>query len=106
MYLQWLHPIREHIVSEAWESGRQLPARTKLASELNINRVTVHQAFQSIAEQGLITRTPGKDTFNSFNLDKKCSLDFVGYVVPRVNSALSLDTNFCCQQYKTSWRSE
>lgn len=43
--------------------GGKVPAEDDLASILGVSRTTVRGALQSLAQHGLVTRTPGRGTF-------------------------------------------
>lgn len=51
--------IKQAIISGAFGPGERLPSETKLASEFSVSRATIREALRSLAENGLITKTPG-----------------------------------------------
>lgn len=50
------------IDSGAYPVGSQLPSEPRLALEFKVNRHTLRQALTSLAEAGLVSRTPGRGT--------------------------------------------
>ncbi len=51
--------IKQAIISGTFEPGERLPSETKLASEFSVSRATIREALRSLAENGLIIKTPG-----------------------------------------------
>src|SRR5690606_26414736 len=55
--------IRERIASGMWPEGTRLPTLDALAAQLGVARVTVRQACQLLAAEGLLRSQPGRGTY-------------------------------------------
>lgn len=51
--------LRDAIVSGVFKQGDRLPSEAKLAEEFQVARSTLREALQSLAADGLLTKTPG-----------------------------------------------
>jgi DNA-binding FadR family transcriptional regulator len=51
--------LRQAIQSGAFAQGERLPSEMELTGIFSVSRTTVREALRSLAEEGLITRTPG-----------------------------------------------
>ena len=63
LYAEWAAVLRNQIMSGDLPSGARLPALRELAKELGVARMTVIQAMNTLEEEGLIERHPGRGTF-------------------------------------------
>ena len=63
LYVRLLQIFRDRIVHGDWSMGRRLPTISELCRQYDAGRVTVRQALQLLAVEGLITSTRGKGTF-------------------------------------------
>ena len=55
--------LRTEIATSDWGAGFRLPSETALAGRFNVNRHTVRQALQSLAEEGVISIRRGAGSF-------------------------------------------
>jgi GntR family transcriptional regulator len=63
LYQQLKEFLNERIESGEWQPGHQLPTEVQLSSEFGVSRVTVRQAMELLARQGLVERKQGRGTF-------------------------------------------
>lgn len=62
-YVQLADLMRRRIAQERWAPGDTLPSIEKLMQEFNVGRVTVRQATQLLAREGLLSPERGRGTF-------------------------------------------
>ncbi|MEO8280659.1 MAG: GntR family transcriptional regulator [Ideonella sp.] len=62
-YLQLADLFRQRIVRGTWASGHRLPSLDELTGEFGLARVTVRQAIDLLAREGLVSRQQGRGTF-------------------------------------------
>lgn len=62
LYYQLENVLREKITSGFFESGERIPTESDLIEEYGVSRITVRQALQSLADDGLIERRQGSGT--------------------------------------------
>lgn len=62
-YLQLADLMRQRIVRGDWPEGHKLPSLEELLAEFGVARVTVRQAVDILARQGLVSRQQGRGTF-------------------------------------------
>jgi GntR family transcriptional regulator len=63
LYYQLENLLREKINSGAYVAGDRLPTESELIVEYGVSRITVRQALQALADDGLIERRQGRGTF-------------------------------------------
>ena len=63
VYRQIADQIQQEIESARLEAGARLPTIRELAKTLGVNRDTVSQAYDALAEAGLLESTVGRGTF-------------------------------------------
>src|SRR5262245_25889204 len=63
VYRQIADQIQQEIESARLEAGARLPTIRELARTLGVNRDTVSQAYDALAEAGLLESTVGRGTF-------------------------------------------
>ncbi len=63
LYYQLENLLREKINSGAFSPGDRLPTESVLIEEYGVSRITVRQALQALADEGLIERLQGRGTF-------------------------------------------
>src|SRR5512139_2426412 len=63
VYRQIADQIQGEIESARIEAGARLPTIRELARELRVNRDTVAQAYETLAEAGMLESTVGRGTF-------------------------------------------
>ena len=62
-YVQLADLMRQRIARERWAPGDILPSIEKLMTEFDVGRVTVRQAIQLLAREGLLSPQRGRGTF-------------------------------------------
>ncbi|WP_051305568.1 FadR/GntR family transcriptional regulator [Desulfogranum mediterraneum] len=62
-YRSVIAAIREMVVAGAIRPGDRLPAERKLAASLELSRSTVRQAFQALAERGILESRQGDGNY-------------------------------------------
>jgi len=71
LYYQLENVLREKITSGAYSGGDRLPTEIELIQEYNVSRITVRQALQALADDGLIDRKQGRGTYVAERKSKK-----------------------------------
>ena len=79
-YYQLETILRKRINSGELTQGDILPSEEALAKEYNLSRITVRQAFSSLASDGLIIRKRGKGTFVSKKYTPIEAPKFTGFI--------------------------
>lgn len=62
-YLQVADLLRQRIARGAWATGHKLPSLEELAAEFGVARVTMRQAIELLARDGLVSPQQGRGTF-------------------------------------------
>lgn len=62
-YLQVADLLRQRIARGAWATGHKLPSLDELAAEFGVARVTMRQAIELLARDGLVSPQQGRGTF-------------------------------------------
>jgi GntR family transcriptional regulator len=62
-YVQLADVLRQRIVRGHWQSGDKLPSLDELGKEFDVARVTVRQAVDVLARQGIVSPQQGRGTF-------------------------------------------
>ncbi len=62
LYYQLENVLREKITSGGFEPGDRMPTEIELIEEYGVSRITVRQALQALADDGLIERKQGRGT--------------------------------------------
>jgi GntR family transcriptional regulator len=62
-YAQVADALRNRIRRGAWERGEAIPTIDRLMAEFGVGRVTVRQAIQVLAHEGLLSPQQGRGTF-------------------------------------------
>jgi GntR family transcriptional regulator len=62
-YAQIADIFRQRIARAVWPHGLKLPANDQLAAEFGVSRVTIRQAVELLARDGLVTAEQGRGTF-------------------------------------------
>ena len=63
LYHQVYETLRGGILRGDWEPGALLPAEPELVSQYKVSRITIRQALDLLAGEGLIVRQRGRGTF-------------------------------------------
>ena len=93
---QSIVPIHAQLVayfSEEINSGRLapddlVPSENALANQLNISRMTVRRAFDTLVHAGLLVRHPGKGTFVAEST-RKSDIGLVGFIGQTLMTGIS-----------------
>jgi len=80
LYIQLNEAIKEYIRKNNMKPGSPLPSQNELVEEFGVSQVTVRQALQCLATEGLILKVQGKGTYVSepkmkHNVDRILSLE-------------------------------
>lgn len=62
-YAQIADIFRQRIARQIWSRGMRLPANEALAEEFGVSRVTIRQAVELLARDGLLEAQQGRGTF-------------------------------------------
>ena len=62
-YFQLADLIRQRIARGEWPEKHRLPTLDALATEFEVARVTVRQAIEMLAREGLVSPQQGRGTF-------------------------------------------
>lgn len=62
-YSQIADIFRQRIARGTWPRGLKLPANESLAAEFGVSRVTIRQAVELLARDGILTAEQGRGTF-------------------------------------------
>ena len=62
-YLRIYTELRDRIASGKWPAGSPLPAQRELADEFSVSMMTLRQALQLLADEGLVAARPGLGTY-------------------------------------------
>jgi GntR family transcriptional regulator len=63
LYAQLASIMRDRILSGLWKPGEEIPTLDQLVEEFSVARVTVRQAVQMLADEGLLSSQRGRRTF-------------------------------------------
>src|SRR5918992_2376842 len=67
LYFKIMTEIRDNILSGIWSRGFRLPGELDLAGRLGVSVITVRQALDQLAREGLLRRERAKGTFVSWS---------------------------------------
>lgn len=70
LYAQLASILRDRIVSGIWKMGEEIPTLEQLVEEFSVARVTVRQAVQILAVEGLLSSQRGRRTLVTFEPPK------------------------------------
>lgn len=65
VYIQIHDAIKEKIEENYWEIGDRLPSERELAIQFEVSRMTLRQAIQMLADEGIVERKIGSGTYVS-----------------------------------------
>ncbi len=63
LYVQLAELFRQRIGKGVWKQGEKLPSLEQLVAEFEVARVTVRQAIEQLARDGLVSPQRGRGTF-------------------------------------------
>ncbi|WP_238916782.1 GntR family transcriptional regulator [Clostridium sp. YIM B02555] len=63
LYQKLYNSLYDKIVSGEYSEGEKLPTEKELAAQFNVSNITSKKALEMLADNGLITRVPGKGSF-------------------------------------------
>ncbi|NUZ04723.1 GntR family transcriptional regulator [Piscinibacter koreensis] len=63
LYVQLAELFRQRIAKGVWKEGDRLPSLDQLVGEFHVARVTVRQAIERLARDGLVSPQRGRGTF-------------------------------------------
>ncbi|MBP2100242.1 GntR family transcriptional regulator [Enterococcus rivorum] len=63
IYIQIHDKIKEDIEKGVWTIGDRLPSERELAIHFNVSRMTLRQAIQTLADEGILERKIGSGTY-------------------------------------------
>jgi len=63
LYVQLADLFRQRIQKGVWKEGEKLPSLEQLVQEFGVARVTVRQAIELLAREGLLSAQQGRGTF-------------------------------------------
>ena len=67
-YLQIYQELLAQINQGTYPPGSKLPSEKELAEAYNVSRITSKKAMDTLAADGVISRTPGRGTFKYWDL--------------------------------------
>lgn len=73
-YVQLADLMRQRIAKGIWAPGAMLPSIDKLMAEFNVARITIRQAIQLLALEGLLSPERGRGTFVTAKAGRKRKL--------------------------------
>ena len=81
-YYQIKQTIKNWIINKEFSLGEKIPSENELASQFNVNRLTVRQGIGQLVQEGFLTAIRGKGTFVTTNeqLINSYNLEFTGFV--------------------------
>lgn len=63
VYIQIHDEIKAKIEAEVWKIGDRLPSERELAVQFGVSRMTLRQAVQTLADEGILERKIGSGTY-------------------------------------------
>lgn len=63
IYIQIHDQLKENIEKGVWSIGDRLPSERELAVQFNVSRMTLRQAIQALADEGILERKIGSGTY-------------------------------------------
>lgn len=63
IYIQIHDQIKEKIESGFWQIGDRLPSERELSTQFGVSRMTLRQAIQTLADEGILERKIGSGTY-------------------------------------------
>ena len=63
VYIQIHDAIKEKIEAHHWQIGDRLPSERELSAQFGVSRMTLRQAIQTLADEGILERKIGSGTY-------------------------------------------
>lgn len=63
VYIQIHDQLKNEIEQGIWKVGDRLPSERELAVKFNVSRMTLRQAIQNLADEGILERKIGSGTY-------------------------------------------
>jgi len=63
VYIQIHDAIKEKIEANYWKIGDRLPSERELSTQFGVSRMTLRQAIQTLADEGILERKIGSGTY-------------------------------------------
>lgn len=63
VYIQIHDEIKEKIEANYWKIGDRLPSERELSTQFGVSRMTLRQAIQTLADEGILERKVGSGTY-------------------------------------------
>jgi len=63
IYIQIHDSIKQKIENGEWQVGQQLPSERDLSETFNVSRMTLRQAIQTLADEGILDKRVGSGTY-------------------------------------------
>jgi GntR family transcriptional regulator of arabinose operon len=86
LHAQLLNELRRAILSDRLAPHQRLPGEPQLASQLDVSRATVRQAWREAEDEKLIYRVPGKGTYVAAPTQRQPPRPLVGFLIPAFRS--------------------
>lgn len=97
LYEQIYEEIRAKIEERGYQVGDRLPSEKELSEQYHVSRITSKKAVELLAEEGLVTRIPGKGTFVIEHQETPKALEVpAGSIAEKKTSFGSYACNRCC----------
>lgn len=90
LYYQLENVLREKITSGSFEPGDRLPTEVELIGEYGVSRITVRQALQALANDGLIERKQGRGTVVAARRSRKKRLSAVIHLTGSLDELIEM----------------
>jgi DNA-binding LacI/PurR family transcriptional regulator len=86
LYMQIYNYLLEGILSGSFGAGARLPSENELCDKFKVSRITSKRALELLAEQGFISRRPGKGSYVIGARDRRnkdlSSSRTIGFIIP------------------------
>jgi len=101
LYQMIYNDLVNKIKTGEYKAGDRIPSEKELAEEFNVSRITSKKALEMMAEEELITRMPGRDSFvlgdygSENNIpgrkDSSKSTALIGFILPDFSEAFGMN---------------
>lgn len=97
LYHQVMESLRDRIEAEEWVVGEQIPAERELAVQYGVSQITIKQALQHLAREGLVNRIQGKGTFVNRPLIRNIP-DLMGFSAGYAQLGVEIETQLISKE--------